>query len=359
MDVSLHPCHRYPHHVPDIRDIPRRRIRLLDQFCWVLVLCSVVTLGLRAASGVAWPIAMLANFMPAQIVLLAACAILVLVLRRWRQASVIGLVAATQLVWLHTGRVPRAASGAPTSLSVMSFNVRATNPDLRACLSLVESEPADVVVLIECSHRLAQAIAGSPAISDAYPHRSLPTKAHQWNGAILSRYPMDLIPLRDELRSAGRRDELQRFRFHFMFQRSHIVHAPAGDVVVSGLWLTSPRTAARWRDGNHELRINGEILERYLKPLGLPILVACDLNAAPGSWRSTRLSRVHGLRRSIPLLAPGSWPADRSPPLRIAIDDVLATANARVVSWRVLDTPAGSDHLPVVVEFQVPSSKSP
>ncbi|MCA9309728.1 MAG: endonuclease/exonuclease/phosphatase family protein [Phycisphaerales bacterium] len=341
--------------MPDTTPPPRPpRSRLLTRACWCAVLLLALTLPARLLAGTSWMLDMLANFAPA----LAAAALLtalpVLLLRRWTAALTLLAIALTHLVWLASGRAPQANPGGAATLSVMSFNVRATNPRPDACAQLVATGPADVVVLIECPYRLATYLESSDAIRSAYPFRAMPEEAHEWNGAILSRYPLEHLALRDQLRAEGRRDELQRYRFQFLFQRSFIVHAPGGDAIVSGLWLTSPRSAARWRDGNQELRLAGEIIERYLRPRGLPILIACDLNATPSGWRSRELARAHGLRRSKPLSSPGSWPADRAAPARIAIDDVIVSAGVRVSEWRVLDDSAGSDHRPVVATLVLP-----
>lgn len=101
-------------------------------------------------------------------------------------------------------------------------------------------------------------------------------------------------------------------------------------------------------------------LEPTLAGLAEPAILAGDLNATPWSHAARRIAEAGGLK-SVPF--PGATWLDRRLPdaLRFAglpIDQVFAKGPVAIHSIATLE-PVGSDHLPVLLEFSLPSPGEP
>lgn len=335
---------------------PRKRVRLLRiggrVAAWGLAFLMMLTLVARAAAHTGWGLDMVAT-VAAQI---ASASLLVGVvcasLRLWGAGVVLVGVALLHWVWLSAGRADRVNPETDGLVSVMTFNAYALNDRTDLVIDVIDDSDADIVVVVEARAELQDAIAASVELMGRYPGRVLAEPRKDWNVAVLSRWPLRELSLRER-----HEDQWKRWRFNFVFRRSAVIERPAGAFLVTALWPDSPKSAARWREGNHETREFGAIMRECLQPLGYPQVVCTDLNATPSGYRTELVRHATGLRRSKPLMAMGgTWPSSLPPILRVAIDDVLVSDGIRVASWRTLERETGSDHVPVIAELLIPSA---
>lgn len=202
----------------------------------------------------------------------------------------------------------------------------------------------DVIVLIEPSRALLDLIRADERLSASHPHRRLPEAAGSGWRVVLTRWPQRAGEgFTEGAASAGQGG------MHVM-----IVDRPQGAFGLVQVNPESPRTLARWRAGN--ARLDGAIaaVTERLVPLGVPVIVAGDLNASPTGMRSARLAHQAGLARAKPRFTmDGTFPAGLPAPVRLPIDDVFASPSVRLVEWRVLGS-CGSDHRALLVRLRLP-----
>ena len=87
-----------------------------------------------------------------------------------------------------------------------------------------------------------------------------------------------------------------------------------------------------------------------------PAIVIGDLNVTPWSPYFSELLRESGLRNSSPSKSlNGSWPA-WMPFGRIPLDHCLVSSNLAVLG-KTLGPDVGSDHLPLIVDLQIPDAR--
>jgi endonuclease/exonuclease/phosphatase family metal-dependent hydrolase len=221
------------------------------------------------------------------------------------------------------------------SLRVVSYNVRGLRGEPDALAEVVRALAPDVVVLQEAPRRLrwrtrvarlAHAFdllyvtGGAPALGNVIL-ASLRVRPHEtWD----LRYP--LTP-GQHLRGAA-------------FARCAV-----GGVsfVVAGSHLS---TEPAERPGQAEL------LKRELTGVAGPLVVAADVNEAPGgpTWRLLADGLVDTAGTDTAPTYPAPSPADR-------LDAIFVDRGTTVTGYRVVDSPAArraSDHLPVLAELTLP-----
>lgn len=242
-----------------------------------------------------------------------------------------------------------AATLAPRLLTGVEAEVNTDHPAFRALLAnvhsdnrdhdrirrtLVEANP-DFIVLLEATPWL---IAQLTDLANRYPYRIAEPREDNFGMALFSRLPLlnaavirigpaGLPLIRADLASGGRRFTLLG------------AHPPP------------PIGANMAQDRNDQLTD----LARLVRQARQPTLLLGDLNLSPWSPYFTQLLADAGLQDS----AAGrgiqaSWPA-LWPPLRIPIDHALYSAGIQIRN-RELGPAIGSDHYPVIVDFQVSGS---
>lgn len=240
------------------------------------------------------------------------------------------LLVATRLTpALWTRGLDRPEPGDQT-LSLLLVNAYALNDDPEALMRLIEAQGADVTILNEPSPdvmRPLRTIASDPEFSDVLL-RCPPTRGeHGWI-VVRSRFPASL----DANPSDG--------------VLACVLQTPSGPVRLIACQLLSPRTPWRFARAREQVdRIIGQV------ELGTgPLVIAGDLNAAPTSHLSGRLSRQTTTRRAKPLLRGGTFPSGWPGFMRLGIDDALVWPGCRVVSWEPVRLP-GSDHMGVRIDL--------
>ncbi|MFG0285534.1 MAG: endonuclease/exonuclease/phosphatase family protein [Phycisphaerales bacterium JB039] len=270
---------------------------------------------------------LLASVAPALGLVLGLGAAVALLARRRRAAALLGLVAASAAgltIWS-----PRAPAGAGTAtFTLVAVNAHMTEPE--AFVRFLEATDADIVAVVEAPWNLHQTAV--PA-TFAFRHIEGPRTGGPAVRGLYSRWPGRLVAADLPDRSV------------FGAEIDH----PAGPLGVVVLHALSPRTPARWREGNQRTRQAGQ-LAAQLEAGGACAVIAGDFNSPPTGLRSRALGAM-GFRRARPRQGPGgSYPAWLWQPLGLAIDGAALGDGLAVQSWRVLDLP-GSDHRAVRIEI--------
>lgn len=259
--------------------------------------------------------------------------------------------------------LPRAAreSGAEAGsalLRLMIWNAHPTRTDEGAIATAIAAGGHDIMVFSECPRGLARTWmkSGAPkGPSGAALHSVLRRPMEDEAGwrVILSRWP--LIDLSSSDARAGEASGEGGAAGGWVAARVERPDAEGGPFVVIAFQAQSPRTVRRWREGNALVR---EIVEAAREAMsdGLDVIVAGDLNGAPGGARSRALASGSGLLRCKPRwLADGTWPAVFPSWSRVAIDDGWIPSTWHVREWRTLDG-GGSDHRVVQVTLAAPDA---
>ncbi len=239
-----------------------------------------------------------------------------------------------------------AATLAPRLLTEVKAGVNANHPAFRALLAnvhsnnrdhdrirrmLVEVNP-DFIVLLEVTPWL---IAQLTDLANRYPYRIVEPREDNFGMAVYSRLPLlnavviqigpaGLPLIRADLESGGHRFTLFG------------AHPPP------------PIGANMAQDRNDQLTD----LARLVQEARQPTLLLGDLNLSPWSPYFTQLLADAGLQDSAARRGiQASWPAFWLP-LRIPIDHALYSAGIQI-RHRELGPAIGSDHYPVIVDFQV------
>ncbi|MBI5566245.1 MAG: endonuclease/exonuclease/phosphatase family protein [Chloroflexi bacterium] len=312
-----------------------------------------VLLLLKFVGGSAWsPVEAFSSFLP--VVLLPALMLgpLCLVRRRWRLAASLAVAILAFVVGYGGSFVPR-GNAAPTAaaLRFMTYNLHAETLQLEPMLALIRKSKADLVALQELSPEMAQAIEASLATD--YPYRALhPSFENPILGqGVLSRYPIEA-------------DEYWRIALG----HQRVVLDLRG--VPLTLYNTHPVHPFRLRQGElfnsegHRQEVS-EVLARAGRDRE-PIIIAGDFNMSDQSSAYLRIrqrfndayresgwglgftfpdfSHANAMTVDAPLLSMFIRPMAR-------IDYVFHSVDLITRSARVLADSGGSDHRPVLVEF--------
>ena len=215
-------------------------------------------------------------------------AALALGVRRGRSWPLLALVAAA---WLH--QAPRAEAFTPTTtaaqspFTVASANLNFERSDHRALTAWLLSAHAPDVIALQEFTPAALAMANSPAILAAYPHRVLEPSSDQFGLGVLSKHPITSVEKVDPA------DTLATLKLRL---RLDVQGRP---VALTAIHPMPPISAAYAQERDASLRLEAQRLMQG----GIPGILLGDMNDSP--W-STGLHAAVPLRRASSL-AP-TWP---------------------------------------------------
>lgn len=284
-----------------------------------------------AGASLHWSFDLAAQFMLPATVMGAAAAIVALICGWVRVASVAVLATAAAFVFA----MPFTSSPAPvpkdaTRFTLLFFNVWVGNRKLDDVRRMIEQTNADIVVLVEATPRIRDAMRPLDAI---YPYRLDCIGSGRCDIMIFAR--SRLTPR--EVKATSDPD------------RSWLVSA---EIDVAGCRLTlyathmtRPFPNRFWVQRAQAEEIGGDVAASA----GAKLVVG-DFNAAPWGYVINTIMERGGV--NVLTGAGGTWPAAMPPQLRIPIDHMLAGPGLSFVSRRVLPK-LGSDHLPVLAEIAV------
>lgn len=244
-------------------------------------------------------------------------------------------------------------AGTPGPLRLCIVNTHPENTVVSPVVDALERAGPDVVVLLETGGVQRRGLASDGRLLDRYAFRTPLEGTGYPRVTVLSRWPVR------EAMAGGWSDELDawgRMRRAAVGRWEVIVAHPSGEVAILAAHPPSPRTAARWADGLEGVSILAARAAMLGARLGVPVVVASDLNGLPWSARGRAL-RGAGLRPAKPLTsATGTFPSGVAWPARLHLDDAWVCDRVRVTAWGTLAVP-GSDHLGVVVDLALPSGR--
>ena len=276
--------------------------------------------------------------------LLTMTGALLLLFRGWRLngAIALGLGCAAIVVTLglpFNGLRAQASAGGEEAARyrLLQLNLRFNNPRPEAVLSLIGGVRPDVVTLEEVSTMWIEKLA---LTETAYPHRIVcPHRSHIGGVAILSRRPFTGAPPRC-LNSGS------------MAVATVDFGGQAIDVAALHLGWPWP-FEQKWQVSK---------VAPELATLGNRAILAGDFNATPWSMTVRRVAEAGGLK--LTRWVGPSWlnrrlPDWMRPYIGLPIDHVMVKGGVLAEAPRRLAT-AGSDHLPVLVEFSLlPEEQAP
>ena len=285
-----------------------------------------------AGAKLHWTFDLAAQFLLPAIVVAAASAFVAFMFKWFRIAGAGALVAAIAfgVAWPWQSPPAPVRADAPR-FTMLLFNVWFNNGRLAELRQMIEQQNADIVVLIEATHRVSDAMQG---LSAKYPYKLDCVGSGPCDILIFSR--SRLVP-REIIATAG------------------AVHSPLVSVETDlmGCRLTLfathmtrpfPKTPF-WGQRAQADEIAGNVASAFGSKL-----VVGDFNAAPWGYVIQTIAQRNGL--SVLTGGSGTWPSFLPWPLRIPIDNVMAGEGLTFVSRDVLPS-MGSDHLPVRAEIAV------
>ena len=226
----------------------------------------------------------------------------------------------------------------------MSFNVLGTNRNAEEVISMVRRQSPDVLVVLEYSgiwHK------GLQPLYDNYPHRILLPRWHGFGIALFSRHPIE----------ESETIQLARDDTDAPMLVATIAPPDGPSYRVIAVHLLAPMSPERMQIRNREIQEIEDCLLRY-QSSGTPAMVIGDFNCVPWSAHLQGMLRATGLRDSrYGHGYQGTWPS-RYPLLRIPIDNCFVSPGIEVTNRDVLANAAGSDHLPIIVDFDVAFGES-
>jgi endonuclease/exonuclease/phosphatase (EEP) superfamily protein YafD len=285
-----------------------------------------------------WGFELTTHFPVQYTLVLGGFALILLALRRWRWSMLFGAFALLNLTFLvpafqEDDPATPATAGHQITLRALIANVNAENRDFQRIRDLIATADPDLVVLLEATPWLLDRLRD---LGERYRHRVAEPRDDLFGIALFSRHPLA---------------QSQIVRFGDPASPPAIVAtitAGARPFTLIGAHPWPPVSADLAEGRNRQLRA---LAARVRQSQG-PVLVLGDLNLSPWSPWFARLLADSGLRdsRRGRGLQP-SWPVDW-PPLWIPIDHALFSEGI-CIRHRAIGPAIGSDHYPVIVDFQV------
>jgi len=255
---------------------------------------------------------------------------------RWRMASICGVGAAVNivlvlLVFWPTETVKPAVG---TRLRLVSLNVHTENEHRDLVLKFLQNADADVILLMEVNAAWMQAL---QPLRTNYAQVIAEPREDNFGIALLSRLPLT----NSEVMELGRAG---------VPTIATTISVGGEPLFLLGTHPLPPGSATYARLRNEQLQEIAALIRRH----NVSAIVLGDLNCTPWSPYFTDLLRDSGLKNiSSRGGLFGSWPA-WLPCARIPLDHGLVSPTLRVIEKR-LGPPVGSDHLPLILELQIPT----
>jgi endonuclease/exonuclease/phosphatase (EEP) superfamily protein YafD len=287
------------------------------------------------ASGAGWAFERASHFRAQYFLCLIVVALVLALMRRWIGAigfAVFALINAAALLPLYTGGGPT-ATRTPRTLRAMAMNVRTSNRRVQKVRDTIRNCDPDFILIQEVSDRWMFGLAG---LDKTYPHVIAQPRDDNFGIALYSKLPFRNARI---LYIGGAKvpSVLAELK------------TPDGLLTVLGTHLPPPPTRSRAHRRNRQLAAMPGVL-----PKAGPVVLLGDLNITPFSAYFGRLleasrlrdsSRGHGYQPT--------WPVHR-PMFLIPIDHFFHSPDIRIVA-RQIGPDVGSDHYPLIVDFNLPA----
>ncbi|MBN2685784.1 MAG: endonuclease/exonuclease/phosphatase family protein [Pontiellaceae bacterium] len=313
------------------RNHPKLRERFLrDTWIFVALLALVSLLGL--AGRLHWTLDLFSHFRVqyAQLALLGAGICLWV---RFNKA-VLAFIAVFLLNYAFVFPLYLGKPDAPTQKThrAMLMNINANNDRTQQVLDAVEKYTPDLLLLEEVTPKWVEELA---PLNELFPYRMTEPQTDCFGIMLLSKYPLTEGVV-VEIGDGGVPSIIADVLF------------PDGTITLVGTHPLPPISSSYSAHRNSQLKELAAVAKNQRKP----VLVMGDLNTTPWSPYFRKLLRDSGLRDSTKGF--GFQPTWRLPIrfLKIPIDHMLYSDGIRV--WnRVVGPNVGSDHLPVILDFEI------
>ena len=306
-----------------------------------------ISLGARACSGLHVGFDLLANVSYFLAIPLLGICVLGACTRRWLAAAAALVGAVATATPLLRAAAPR--NGNPSTdatASVLHCNIRGSLSAWEGLRAIMDARQPDLVSVVEVSEAVIERIRADERLLLDYPHRVLPRHRKEWPQILLSRHPMQPLPVATA--KAG-----TRMLSLFSLYRSAVVALPIGDIIFSTEHVPSPRTSASWKMGNEQIVALGHVVRDHYPRFDLPVLVTGDFNSSPTGYRDGLMRSATGLLPNPESFPPrGTWPSLFPPFLRLPLDRAWASEQISYSAGEVL-TDIGSDHRPLLMRFSL------
>lgn len=260
---------------------------------------------------------------------------------RWTAcfAATAAVVLSSWIVPIYTSPITRGHVHGPLqgeTIRLMSCNVLTSNLDHEPFRKLIEGESPNIVLMMEIGANWLDR--GIRPLKDRYPYQYVESREDNFGIALLCDRPLSDVFFREfdqNIPSIAAKLECN-----------------GEQIQLIGTHPLPPMNDAMWRRRNQQF----EAIANFVVEASSPTIVFGDLNCT--SWspffnRFTQKASLIDSRDGFGIQA--SWPATLLlSPGRIPIDHVLHSQGLIVVDRR-LGPHIGSDHLPVIVDFVVPS----
>lgn len=363
----------------------------------VLLVAWVVALGLLGLSacwispGLAWEVDLAANLCAQWLVVSAAGAAVMGLLRCRRPAGVCvlaAMVGAAGLLWAGGGRgavrpleaIDQSHATEGLRVRFMHFNA-STEGEGATIEEFMRGCRADVVSIVCPPDRQTARVVQGDGLTGEYAGKLVRPWRPDAGGIatdVTAGFVVSKWPVREF--ETGWLGESARHIIAGVVERPR---ERGGEFGVIAVHPRSPRSEARWRVGNAITEATG-LLAARMNAAGLEVVVLADLNSTPTGYRSGLLASEAGLRRAKPLFAlTGTYPSEWSPPRNgagagpggggggggrawslpapwpasIAIDDAMVSRGVDVRGWEAGPF-LSSDHRVVLVELEIPPPRS-
>lgn len=290
-------------------------------------------------SKVWWVLELPSHFRPHLAAAFAVLTLIWVLKRRWRWASACAAGAGLNSILVLAVLLPaeKTAEAAGSNFRLASINVYTANLQTDLVLEFLRKADADVILLTEVNHRWITAM---EPLRKEYPNLIAEPRDDNFGIALYSRHDfvsgevISLIP--GSVPSIAVTLEIK-----------------GQQIFILGTHPLPPGSADYARRRNRQLKEISVTVRKRAEPA----IVIGDLNITPWSPYFSELLQESGLRNSCRSKSlNGSWPA-WMPFGRIPLDHCLVSSNFAVLG-QTLGPDVGSDHLPLVVDLQIPDARA-
>lgn len=337
--------------MPD-RKISQPRLSTLTSATVLVMKTRISFSGLLIAAGVLgclvtltgfagnfwWVFELTAHFRVQYVLALGAFTMILLWMRQWRWAAICGTFALLNAAviapafWSGENFTMRTVGDELPVLRALLANVNVDNRDHERIRRAITEFDPDIVVLLETTPWLLDHLRD---LNQRYPYRMAEPRDDPFGIALLSRYSFSSVRV-IHLGDAGPPAIVA------------VIAASGHPFALIGVHPWPPVSARLAQGRNEQLHE----LATLIRQIPSPLLALGDLNVSPWSPYFARLLADSGLHDSLQGrgLQP-SWPVGW-PLLWTPIDHILFSEGIRILH-RKTGSAIGSDHYPVIVEFQV------
>jgi endonuclease/exonuclease/phosphatase (EEP) superfamily protein YafD len=238
---------------------------------------------------------------------------------------------------------PVAASDRPV-IRLMTYNIYANNRALGRISDPIDAVDPDILVLQEFWPEFRDRL--DPILDSRFPYRVRCQGGVRAYIALYSKVPFEIAPGQNCVDSPSHRERTAHIAVRF----TEIGPRP----------FTVMTTHLDWPLPAERKRLQFAALSQDIATIPGPLLIAGDFNSTPFSQFLRNFARDNGLTRETHVLP--TFPASDffhterfglKPPLFLPLDQVMQRQGIRVLDVRLAPGAGGSDHFPVVVDFQV------